>query len=184
MNEKEEKVSVAARDVTCSEGIRRMKKKNEELEKEIKEIEEETDKLIARKTEYKNKREEEKDEVIRKRITDIIEEINKKINENDEKVRNIKDEIYENKRKIGYMKMHDELLAKTNIRNEKRSVFVLETENESVFYYPMCLMCCKDVRKCNCRDEEGNGEWVYKDIVKEVGDEDLVSHLPKNYFKM
>jgi len=182
---KEEVVgNVVARETTCSEGVRRMNEEIQRLEERSRELTSDIDDVEKKIREHRNTCDGEKDKEIQEKMNETIDVLCKvyktegdekeKISKKLEKLRKIRDAL----------EMHDELLAENNTKGKKRHVFVLKYEHDSIFYYKRCEVCGRDATKCDCRDEDGNyAGWVYADILSEVGDEDLVSHLPDEYFR-
>jgi uncharacterized coiled-coil DUF342 family protein len=183
--EKNENVrNVVARETTCGEGIRRMREEIIELDKKEDEICAEMNELDKKISEIKERKNEEENVVIQKNYDGICKELrgifNAKLNE----LTSVRERQREVRNMLNALEMHDELLALANRKGEKRHAFVLKFKHDSIFYYKKCVVCGSDATKCDCRDEDGNlAGWEYTDIIAEVGDEDITSHLPPHYFK-
>jgi len=142
----DEKMENAARETTCSRGIKK-------LEEEIERLSEKKDTVWAEIWAI-----EENSKMKKKEVDAIAEKIN---------------ELQE---KLTALKQCNKKLAEQNIEGKRRGIIVMVAVNPLEF---LECWCGKDWRSCG---HDGLYRKRY-DLVQEVEDEDMTSHLPASYFK-
>jgi len=169
--------NVATRDITCSEGIRRIEEEIKKLSEKADALYEEGDKVYKKGIEYNREKMEINDKNLSEKISKVADAAFVLWNRIYEERKEIRKKIDELCVKIKVMESYDKRLAECNREGKRRRVFVISSVNPLEFRE--CRICGEDWRSCG---HEGNCYTVY-DLVSEVGDEDMISHLPDEYFK-